>query len=253
MKELWVLVKFVCIINVIGWINSNDGNHNCAHNPGYSCGLTKLATNMVTLLQKFQLSYWWKKTPIQLSEGRTWVREEKYSDCLCYNSVFQFLSVGNWHSAVAIPCYHLKWHMWNKIETFSFCVFKPDYCSLNMSNDRGRSWLNVERERNSMHTFCWWQTLLKALLSSLLALYTTGERGGMYESWAVFPSHWKVWLVCPCHELHYFAAFWIVTLTSLGLCEVLLICKTLILPTKCIQWSFFLGLPFYPVAFNLVS
>jgi len=50
MKELRVLVKFICIINAIGWINSNDRNDHCTHSPGYSCGLAKLATNMVILL-----------------------------------------------------------------------------------------------------------------------------------------------------------------------------------------------------------
>lgn len=29
MKELWLLVKFISIINAVGWINSSDGSDNC--------------------------------------------------------------------------------------------------------------------------------------------------------------------------------------------------------------------------------
>lgn len=50
MKELWILVKFICIINTIGWVNSNNGDDNCTHSPQYTCGIAQLATNMVILL-----------------------------------------------------------------------------------------------------------------------------------------------------------------------------------------------------------
>jgi len=50
MKELWILVKFICIINTIGWINSNNENDNSTESPGYTYGIAQLATHMIILL-----------------------------------------------------------------------------------------------------------------------------------------------------------------------------------------------------------
>lgn len=45
MKELWISVKCICIINIIGWISSNNENDNSTQSPGYTYGIAHLATH----------------------------------------------------------------------------------------------------------------------------------------------------------------------------------------------------------------